>query len=349
MLESIRYTPDSRYLRISTIDAHTQGEPFRIILRGVPQPEGATILEKRQYAMDRLDHFRRILMFEPRGHADMYGCIVTPPATDDADFGILFMHNAGFSTMCGHGIIAIATVAAEIGFIPVRSARHMIRIDTPAGRVTAFVNMAGFGTAGMTVDSVSFENVPCFAPDLDREIHVPGLGMIRYDLGFGGAFYAYVRAEDIGLACTPGHVNALIDAGRKIKQAVTEQRSIVHPADPALSFLYGVIFHDTPDIEGVHSRHTCIFADGEVDRSPTGTGVSGRLAILHKKGDIRPGQDITIHSIINSGFSGRVLKETRVEGIDAVIPEVTGKACITGMHEFLVDPDDPLQPGFLLR
>lgn len=338
------FIPSDRYQKITTIDAHTAGEPFRVITSGVPSPLGETILEKRRYAATHLDHIRKCLMFEPRGHADMYGCFVTEPVTKEADFGILFIHNEGFSTMCGHGIIAITTVAVETGLVKIVSSGQKVRIDTPAGLVTAVPLI----TEGR-VTSVTFENVPAFAPELSAVVHVPGLGKVTYDLGFGGAFYAFVQAESVGLSCTPECFSELVDKGRKIKQAIMASKTIVHPLEPDLGFLYGVIFVDTPDMEGVHSRHCCVFAEGEVDRSPTGTGVSARLAILNARKKIQPGEDIVINSIINTGFTCQIADLTQVENFQAVIPRVTGSAYITGVHAFLIDPSDPLNQGFILR
>lgn len=338
------FTPSPRYTTIKTIDAHTAGEPFRIITDGVPQPEGSTILEMRKYAKENLDHIRKTLMFEPRGHADMYGCFVTPPVTETADFGVLFIHNEGFSTMCGHGIIALVTVAVETGFATISPDDPEIRIDTPAGLVKAIPNMID-----SRVESVTFENVASFAPALDERVDVTGIGTVTYDLAFGGAFYAFVNAADVGLSCTPECFQQLVEKGRMIKNAIMAQKKIIHPFEEDLGFLYGTIFVDTPDIENVHSRHCCIFAEGEVDRSPTGTGVSARLAILHKRKQINPGQDIVINSIINSGFTCQVADIVTFGPNDAVIPKVTGSAYITGVHEFVIDPDDPLKKGFIFR
>ena len=338
------YTPSNRYLKIKTIDSHTEGEPFRIITSGVPKILGDTILEKRRYAKKHLDHIRKILMFEPRGHADMYGCFITEPVSDTADFGILFMHNEGFSTMSGHGIIAVTPVAVETGFVAITSPGQKIRIDSPAGLITAVPHIKG-----RTVESVTFENVPSFAPELDAVVDVPDIGSVRYDLGFGGAFYAFVRAQDLGLECTPDYFTELVEKGRMIKNAIMASREIVHPFEEDLSFLYGTIFVDFPELENVHSRHCCIFAEGEVDRSPTGTGVSARLAILDKRNEIEPGEDIVINSILNTSFTCRITKHTRVKNVKAIIPKVTGRAYITGVHEFLIDSNDPLNQGFILR
>lgn len=338
------WTPPAHWLKIITVDAHTEGEPFRVITGGFPDLPGATILEKRRYAKERLDHLRTALMWEPRGHADMYGCLVTPPVTPGADLGILFMHNEGFSTMCGHGIIGIATVALETGLLPAREPETTLRIDTPAGLVTAHAVVA----AGR-VQRVRFQNVPSFVPALDERVDVPGLGRVRYDLAFGGAFYAYVRVEEVGLTCTPADYRQLIEKGMAIKQAVMATRPIPHPFEADLSFLYGTIFIGPPLTEGGHSRNVCIFAEGEVDRSPTGTGVSGRLALHYARGEIGLNQPIVVESIIGTRFTGRVVDTTSFGPYPAIIPEVEGTAYLTGRHEFLIDPEDPLQTGFLLR
>jgi trans-L-3-hydroxyproline dehydratase len=331
-------------IRITTVDAHTAGEPFRVITGGFPELWGDTILARRRYARDHLDHLRTALMWEPRGHADMYGCLLTPPVTPGADLGVLFVHNEGYSTMCGHGIIGLATVALEIGLLPMTPPETTIRIDTPAGLVTAHATIDDGH-----VRSVRFHNVPSFVLALDAHADVPGLGRVRYDLAFGGAFYAFVQAADVGLDCTPAHFRALIETGMAIKRAVMAARPIPHPFEPDLGFLYGTIFIGPPEHEGSHSRNVCVFAEGEVDRSPTGTGVSARLAIHHARGDIGIGESITIESIIGTTFTGRVVKETIFGPHGAVIPEVEGSAFITGRHEFVIDPADPLKTGFMLR
>lgn len=338
------FPPPPGWTAITTIDAHTAGEPFRVITGGLPDLPGDTILARRRYARDHLDHLRTALMWEPRGHADMYGCIVTPPVSEGADFGVLFTHNEGYSSMCGHGIIGIATVMVETGSVAVREPETVLRIDTPAGPVTARVAVAG-GRAGR----VRFENVPSFALALDQRVAVPGHGTVRYDLAFGGAFYAFVQAADLGLRCVPGDFAALVAAGRAIKQAVMADRSIPHPFEEDLSFLYGTIFIDPPRAPGRHSRNVCIFADGELDRSPTGTGVSARLAIHHARGEIGIDQPITIESILGTCFEARVVSAATFGPHAAVIPEVAGTAHITGCHTFLIDPADPLQTGFVLR
>ena len=339
------WRPAEDWLKITTIDTHTGGEPFRVITGGFPELPGDTILARRRYAKEHLDHLRTALMFEPRGHADMYGCIVTPPVSPEADFGILFMHNEGYSTMCGHGIIAITKVVLETGYLPRQAPETTVKIDTPAGLVTAHARLRGD-----QVESVYFHNVPSFVLALAETVKVPGLGRVRYDLAFGGAFYAYVQAEEVGLSCTPADFRALIETGMAIKRAIMASRPIPHPFEEDLSFLYGVIFVGPPqDGHGAHSRNVCIFAEGEVDRCPTGTGVSGRLAIHFARGEIGLNQPIIIESIIGSRFTGQVVESTTFGPYPAIIPQVEGTAHITGRHEFVIDPDDPLQNGFILR
>ncbi len=338
------WSPPSDWTRITTIDAHTAGEPFRVIIDGFPDLSGETILARRRDARDRFDYLRRALMWEPRGHADMYGCIVTKPVTPGADFGVLFLHNEGFSTMCGHGIIGIATVAVETGMIAVREPETTIHIDTPAGPVTAFA-----AVADQRVREVRFRNVPSFVLALDQEVEVPGPGAVRFDLAFGGAFYAYVAAAPLDLQCVPEESRRLIEIGMQIKRAVASSHAISHPFEPDLGFLYGTIFVAPGRSAGAHSRNVCVFAEGEVDRSPTGTGVSGRLALHHARGEIGLNQVIEIESIIGTRFRGRVVETTTFGPHQAVIPQVAGSAYITGRHEFVIAPDDPLGEGFLLR
>lgn len=338
------WNPSADWHRITTIDAHTEGEPFRVIVSGFPELPGDTILARRRFAKEHFDHLRTALMWEPRGHADMYGCIVTPPVTPEADAGILFIHNEGFSTMCGHGIIGFTTVALETGMFPMMEPVTTLKLDSPAGLIMAY----GHVNQGR-VERVSFHNVPSFVVELDAEVDVPGLGRIRYDLAYGGAFYAYVNAADVGLSCRPEEFRQLIEKGMQIKRAVMASRTIPHPFEEDLSFLYGTIFVSEAESPAHHSRNVCVFAEGEVDRSPTGTGVSGRLAIHHARGEISIGESIIIESIIGSTFTGRVAQTTTFGPHAAIIPEVEGTAHITGRQEFLIDPKDELRNGFLLR
>ena len=338
-----RWSPPQEWVRITSVDAHTEGEPLRVVLSGLPELTGPTILDRRKFARLHHDDLRRTLMWEPRGHADMYGCLVLPPVSESADIGVLFTHNEGFSTMCGHGIIGVTTVLVECGLLEVEDGGS-VGIDTPAGFVSARP-----AVVDGRVDSVSFTNVPSFVERLDAEVHVPEVGKVRYDLAFGGAFYAYVDAADFGLELVPSETDRIIALGRAIKDAVQQVAPPAHPENAELSFMYGTIFVGAAASEGNHSRNVCVFAEGEVDRCPTGTGVSGRLAIHNARGQVACGEAIVIESILGTTFRCQVLGETTVEGLSAVVPEVTGRAWITGRHEFLVAPDDPLRDGFLLR
>lgn len=338
------WRPPDNWTRITSVDAHTAGEPLRIITGGLPEIPGATILEKRRYAREHLDHLRTALMWEPRGHADMYGVILTEPVTADGDFGVLFIHNEGFSTMCGHGIIALAAVGVDIGLITLPEDRPEVRIDTPAGRVTASVRREN----GRVIEA-SFLNVPSFVYALDQEVEVEGIGRVRYDVAFGGAFYAFCRAEELGVGLTAADFRQLIDIGRRVKQAVMASLPIHHPFEPDMGFLYGTIIVAEAHEPEHHSRNVCIFADGEVDRSPTGTGVSARAALHYARGEIGIGEPFIVESILGTCFTGAVVETTTFGPYAAVIPRISGMAYITGRNEWLIDTADPLRQGFILR
>lgn len=342
LIAATDWKPPETWERFTVIDCHTGGEPFRIVIDGLPSIEGDSVPEMRRKAQGQLDRFRRILTWEPRGHADMYGGWIAPPTRPDSDFSVLFVHNSGFSTMCGHGIIALGKVMVDTGLIEAREPTTTLGIDTPAGQVTAIVEV-DMGVAR----TVTFRNVASFVVELGAEVAVPGRGLVRYDLAFGGAFYAYVEAATIGLSLDDSA--SLIGAGRDIKRAVTAQRAIHHPMEPDLGFLYGVIFTGPAADPSNRHRSVCIFADGELDRSPTGTGVSGSLAILTARDEISVGQQIRVESIVGSLFTGRVASRTDVAGVPAVVPEISGTAHLTGRSEFWVDPEDPLGEGFFLR
>lgn len=341
---SQKWEPPSNWIRINTIDAHTAGEPLRIITDGIEPIPGKTILDKRRYAQENLDHLRKALIWEPRGHTDMYGCILTEPVTPDGKIGVLFLHNEGFSTMCGHGIIGLVTVALDTGLISTEGKEPIIKIDTPAGRVTAFAHVQNG-----KVKEVSFQNVPSFVFALDQKVDVPGMGRISYDVAFGGAFYAFCRAEKLGLRLIPEEFSKLIDAGRQIKHAVTKSLPIIHPFEKDMGFLYGTIFIGPAHDKRHHSRNVCIFAEGEVDRSPTGIGVSARAALHQARGELKKDDPFVVESILGTCFTGRIVETTRFGPFEAVIPEITGSAYITGRNELLIDPDDSLKNGFFLR
>ena len=331
----------SRAIEIRTLDYHAAGEPLRIVTVGLPSVLGDTMAEKRRYMADNFDHVRKLLMHEPRGHADMYGAIITVPVTPGSDCGVLFMHNEGYSTMCGHGIIALATAVVEHGMLQIANP-DAFRIDTPAGLVVAHPERIG-----ERVISVTFQNVPSFVQGTGK-VSAGGLE-VPYTIAFGGAYYAYVEAEALGLELTPAHAERLISLGRAIKQALIEDITISHPSGEAdLGFLYGVIFTWGRPGAGP-MRNVCVFADGELDRSPTGTGVSGRAAIHFAGGEIGPGDTLEIESIIGTRFSVKCTAETRVGDVPALVTEVTGSAHQTGSHHFILGDNDPLPEGFFIR
>ncbi len=338
------WEPPEGWMRVTTIDAHAAGEPLRVITDGLPPIKGNTILERRRYLRDNMDHLRTALMWEPRGHADMYGAIVTDPVTPGADAGVLFMHNEGYSTMCGHGIIGLVTIALETGMLPMAGHITTLKLDTPAGLITAHAKVRDG-----RVRSVAFENVPSFAFVLDRIVEVPGIGRVPYDIAFGGAFYAYCRSADLGVGLRPSDFRRLIQVGTAVKQSVMESLAINHPFEDDLSFLYGTIVVGPPHAEGANSRNVCVFAEGEVDRCPTGTGISGRLALSHARGRLDVGQPFVVESIIGTRFTGRILGTTTFGGYEAVIPEIEGSAHMVGRHGFFIKRDDPLRDGFVLR
>lgn len=341
----VHYPVPGEWLSIKTIDMHTGGEPLRVIVEGFPELTGKNVLEYRRHIRENYDYLRTALMFEPRGHADMYGCLLLPPNDEGADFGILFMHNEGYSTMCGHAIIAVAKLAVEMGWVEKTVPETIVKIDAPCGRITAFAAVEQ-GRVG----EVKFHCVPSFVAGLDRRVTVPGLGNIRYDLAYGGAFYAYVDANRLGLELTRENYRKIIRTGMDIKHAVmAADQDIRHPFEEDLSFLYGTIFIGGPVSEGVDSRNVCVFAEGEVDRCPTGSGVAGRMAIHFERGEIGIGEKMSIESITGSVFQGSVVERLDFGPFRAVIPQVAGTACVTGQHTFLIDPADPMKTGFFLR
>lgn len=338
------WTAPDDWQTIETIDAHTGGEPLRVIVDEAVDLQGETMLEKQRYVRKHYDHLRTMLMWEPRGHADMYGAILTDPVSDDSDLGVLFTHNDGYSSMCGHGIIALGVVLPELGLVSGRNEGAPIQIDTPAGKVTAIPRVDDYGR----IRRVAFENVPSFVVSLDNEVDVPSIGTVMYDLAFGGAYYAYCNADQFGISLDTNATSDLIEIGRDVKAAVADTISIEHPLEDDLGFLYGVIFTEESTSES-DVRNVCVFADGEIDRSPTGTGVSGHLAVQHARGRLGTGDPYVVDSIIESTFTGRIREIVDYHGHEAVIPEVEGEAHITGANTFVLDPADPFPEGFLLR
>ncbi len=333
---------------IYCVDLHTGGEPLRVILDGFPEPEGTSVLERRRFCQEHLDHFRKALIWEPRGHADMYGCLLVPPNDEGADFGVIFIHNEGYSTMCGHATIALTKLAAVQNWKerdPV-SGNLKLSIDAPCGRITSELKKDGDPAF-----PIEFLGVPSFVVAIDQQVSLPGHGDVFYDIAYGGAFYAYVQAAQLGLELGPENYRQIIDLGLALKkQIATASRHLInHPFESDLSFLYGTIFIDRSDAAGVDSRNVCVFADGEVDRCPTGSGASGRVAIHHAKNELTVGKTMTIESIIGSRFQASVERLENYGPFEAVIPRIAGNAHVTGEHNFVLSSEDPYRHGFFLR
>jgi proline racemase len=357
---------------LRTLDAHAAGEPLRLIVDGFPSPRGRTMLEKREWVRTHADHVRRALMLEPRGHADMYGAILTEPVSPGSHAGVLFMHNEGYSTMCGHGIIAVTTMALERGLLVPGGDGTAVVYDSPAGTIRA---RAVFGDeragrageagraghagrageegeagraerpGGVRVESVAFVNVPSFVLHAGLPVKL-ATRSIRVDVAFGGAFYAIVDSEAVGLPIDAPHLPELRRVGMEIKRAVESVRTVAHPLDAGLHGIYGTIFTGPPSGETADLRNVTIFADAEVDRSPCGTGTAAVMAVVDAMGLLGSDKPFVHESLIGTRFNGRVTARTAVGDYEAIVPEIEGSAWITGEHTFLIDDTDPLREGF---
>lgn len=324
------------------VDSHTEGMPTRVITGGVGTLPGETMFERRQWFIEHSDGLRRLLMNEPRGHSAMSGAILQPPTRPDADAGVLFIEVSGCLPMCGHGTIGVATVLVETGIVEVTEPTTTIRLDTPAGLVTADVAVRD-GAA----ESVTIRNVPSFSYQLDASVDVPGHGPIRYDLAYGGNFYAILDLDLLGIPFDRGHKQRILDAGLAIMDAINEQQRPTHPANPAIDICHHVQFL-APGSDAKHSRHAMAIHPGWFDRSPCGTGTSARMAQLHARGELPLDTDFVNESFIGTRFVGRLVEETTVGGLPAVVPTVTGRAWITGTAQYMLDPTDPFPEGFEL-
>ena len=339
---------DTATSAVSVTDYHTAGEPFRIVTAGQPEIPGTTVLERREYARSsaEVERVRKLLVNEPRGHADMYGGFLVPPDDDGADFGVLFWHKDGYSTACGHGTIALGAWAVNTGRVAAAADGDTdVVIDVPSGRVTARVSRAGG-----RVSAVSFRNVASYV--IARKVPVDtSRGRVLADISYGGASYASVDASSVGLAVTAAHYPDLIAIGREIKWALNDGPWARHPSDRRLDGIYGTILVDDfgQAAAGPHQRNVTVFADGEVDRSPCGSGTSARIALLAEDGRLGIGQTLTHESIIGTTFLGRIVAEVEADGRSGLITEVEAMAYQTGTATFTLDRDDPLGTGFLLR
>ena len=326
----------------AAVDSHTEGMPTRVITGGLGPIPGDSMQERRLYFEEHLDHLRLLLMREPRGHSAMSGAFLQPPTRPDADWGVLFVEVSGLLPMCGHGTIGVATVLVETGMVAVSEPETVIRLDTPAGLVEATVTVSE-GRA----ERVRLRNVPAFVAELDATVEVESLGALSYDMAFGGNFYALMPAASVGLEPVPANAQMLIDRGLEIISAINESARPVHPIDPAIGGCKHVVFY-APGRDGAHARAATSIHPGWLDRSPCGTGTSARMAALHARGDLAIGQEFVNESIIGSRFTGRLLEEVKLGSTPAVVPEVSGRAWITGMSQYLLDPTDPFPAGFSL-
>ncbi|MCL2170258.1 MAG: proline racemase family protein [Defluviitaleaceae bacterium] len=327
---------------ISTIDTHTMGEPTRIVT-GVPRLRGDTMVEKKQFLIEHMDYVRTMLMHEPRGHRDMFGAIIAQPTTLGADLGVIFMDGGGYLNMCGHGTIGTVTAAIETGMLEAIEPYTEVLMDTPAGPVKARAHVA----EGQ-VERVSFINVPSFSHRIDAEVDVPKIGKIVVDIAFGGSFFALVRAKDVGLKIIPENAREFSWRGLLIRKAVNEQISVEHPMMPRIKSVDLVKFYDEPESPEANARNVVVFGDGQVDRSPCGTGTCAKLATLYAKGMIKEGEEFVYESILGTHFTGKIVGKMKMEGIEAVIPEITGSAYITGFNKLVIDDRDPVKYGFTL-
>lgn len=333
---------------VRTIDYHTAGEPFRIVVEGAPETFGDTVRARREFARSspEVDEVRKLLCHEPRGHADMYGCFLVPPDDEDAHLAALFWHKDGYSTACGHGTIALGVWAVETGQVKADADGETdVVIDVPSGRVVARVTCSGGKVA-----SVGFRNVASYVIARDVELTLEGR-QVRVDVSYGGAIYASVPASAFGLSVTPGCYSELIGAGRSVKRALQGTPYAEHPSDSRLSGVYGTILYDDlgDTSEGPHQRNATVFADGEVDRSPCGSGTAARVPLLLEDHRLRVGQTFTHDSIVDTRFLAHVAAETLAEGRPAVVSEVRGMAYRTGEHVFVRHQEDPVGTGFVLR
>jgi proline racemase len=324
------------------VDSHTEGMPTRVITGGVGVIPGATMADRRLHFMEHMDDIRTLLMYEPRGHSAMSGAILQPPTRPDADWGVVYIEVSGCLPMCGHGTIGVATVLVETGMVPVTSPVTTIRLDTPAGLVEARVSVVDGAAKAVTV-----RNVPAFSVGLDRTVIVPGFGSVQYDLAYGGNFYAVLPIERVGLPFERSSGQRILDAGLAVMDAINSTDRPVHPVDSGISGCHHVQFV-APGSDAKVSRHAMAIHPGWFDRSPCGTGTSARMAQLDARGELDLDQEFVNESFIGTRFIGRLVERTMVGDLPAVVPEITGRAWITGTAQYLLDPDDPFPRGFLM-
>jgi proline racemase len=329
---------------IIAVDSHTMGEPTRVVIGGIPQIPGNSMPEKKEYLEKHMDHIRRALMLEPRGHDDMFGSIITAPTRPEAHLGIIFMDSGGYLNMCGHGTIGAATVAVEMGMVEVREPETEVVLETPAGLVKARVKVEKGRARGVT-----FQNVPAFLFKKDVEVEVPPYGTVKIDIAFGGSFFAIVKAKDLEIEVKKENIYKLIEIGLKVREEANKKVRVYHPEKPHIKTVDLTEISDYPTHPGAHAKNVVIFGEKSVDRSPCGTGTCAKMADLYFRGELGLNQDFIHESILGTLFTGRLVGETKVGEFEAVIPEITGRAFITGVNHYMIDEEDPLKYGFSLR
>ena len=325
------------------VDTHTEGEPTRIVVGGLPGVPGGTALEMREYIRRNLDWVRTTVIHEPRGHAGSFGAIVLPPARPGVDYTLVFMDSSGYLDMCGHGTMGVTTALIELGMVDAREPQTTVVYETPAGVVSARAEVVDG-----RVKSVTVRDVPSFYLG-NLEVDVRGIGPVPVDIAFGGNFFAIVDGESLGVSVEPGNIKRLIELGLEVRDAANRVFPAAHPINPQIRGIKLTLISDKPKLVGAHARNVTIFADGAFDRSPCGTGTAAKMATLHAKGELRLGEEFVHESIIGTRFVGRLVEKTRVAEYEAVIPEISGRAYITSISHLVVDPDDPLRHGFIVR
>ncbi len=329
---------------LTTVELHTCGETFRLVTQGLPKIPGDTIVERITWLEQNADHYRRAVLLEPRGHKDLYGGYLTEPVHPEADFGVIFLNNMGYSPHCGHGVIALATAAVELGWIERKAPETKVGIDAPCGFIEAYVQWDGERTG-----AVRFVNVPSFIFSRDVTVQTPTFGDVTGDVAYGGATYFYVDGRKLGVEIREHDAQRVMQLGYEIKAAVNAKMPFVHPEIPEFNNVYGVMVYGDPRHEGSTQANCCVYADRAVDRSPTGSGTAGRVAQLYLRGEMGTSETLVNESIIGTIFKGRVLSEAKVGEFDAIIPEVEGSAHICGFANWVIDEADPLRFGFLVR
>lgn len=329
---------------VHTVDTHTEGESTRVVVGGIPKITGHTMPEKKEWLEKNLDYLRTALMLEPRGHKDMFGAILTEPTVEEADYGIIFMDGGGYLNMCGHGTIGAMTVAVETGMVEVTEPITKVVQEAPAGLIRGEVLVEK-----AKAKTVSFQNVPSFLYKRDCALELPGYGKIKFDISFGGSFFAIVKAEQVGLSLVPENAEKLKELGIALREIINKEIPVQHPSLPHIHTVDLVEWWSETETKGATLRNCVVFGQGQVDRSPCGTGTSAKMATLFAKGELKIGEEFYYESILGTIFKGEILGTTKVGEYEAVIPQISGSAYITAFNHFVIEEEDPLKYGFVLK